>query len=382
MSIAKCFFGLCLSLVVVSMPSPSDAQAASARGMGSVFWEGWRLDSEERRVAIEDAKVAAIEGYLAETSPQLVRLFSRRREEMLREIDRYVLATTVLEETTDKKSKRYAVVIRAELNSALLQADLDGQAGTAAGNAGAPPLMALVFMARSQDSVKSFKDRVYDRSTQETSGRLSSRSDRTVNEGERIGPASIEVRDSSESRSASDASATVTRTTGGSTLRKSDVVEWKVTTTSEAVARMAGVLALGGYEIVEAEYIESESGGALDVERIRKDFSVGDDLSPATMRSTVADVRAAGIPLLAIGTMDVGVRDTDPSTGNVRVFVTVTGRVLDVSGRFPKTVSSVGPTQFAGLGPSETVARNNALSLAAEQTAKTMADEMNLRGVR
>ena len=60
----------------------------------------------------------------------------------------------------------------------------------------------------------------------------------------------------------------------------------------------------------------------------------------------------------------------------------MTGKVLDVSGRFPKTVSSVGPVQFAGLGNTETVARNNALTLAAEKAAQTMVDELNVRAVR
>jgi hypothetical protein len=83
-----------------------------------------------------------------------------------------------------------------------------------------------------------------------------------------------------------------------------------------------------------------------------------------------------------MGTLDVGLSDTDPATGNIRVYVTVTGKVLDLQGRFPRTVSSVGPIQFSGLGPNESVARSNALRLASESAAQQIADEMSLRSIR
>ena len=62
--------------------------------------------------------------------------------------------------------------------------------------------------------------------------------------------------------------------------------------------------------------------------------------------------------------------------------MTVTGKVLDVRGRFPRTVSSVGPMQYAGTGPSETVARTNALQLAAEKAAQQMINELNVKAVQ
>ena len=86
------------------------------------------------------------------------------------------------------------------------------------------------------------------------------------------------------------------------------------------------------------------------------------------------------MPYLALGTLDVGMKSKDPATGLVRVNVTVTGKVLDVSGRFPKTASSVGPVQIAGLGPNPTVARTNALSKAAETAARQLSDELNAKG--
>ena len=204
----------------------------------------------------------------------------------------------------------------------------------------------------------------------------------TTSEGERISGSRIETDGSRQESLAASGTRSETRTSGGSTTRKAEQVQWQVTNTNEINSAMIGVLGQAGYEVVEGEYVEGESGGQMSLARIRSDYSTGEDISPDALRGTVAGVRNAGIPLLAYGTLDVGVRDTDPVTGQPRVYVTVNGKVLDVAGRFPRNVSSVGPIQFAGIGPTETVARTNALALAAEQAAKMMADQLNARGVR
>jgi hypothetical protein len=230
--------------------------------------------------------------------------------------------------------------------------------------------LTFVFVARQQDTAQSFDDKVYQRADV---GRAYGEK---TNEGESLRGNSISTSGSREE------TVSVSTTTGGSVTRRSDSLTWKVANANEVNTAMTGIFSSAGYEVVEAEYVESESNGLLSVDRIRKDFGAGDDLASATLRDTANGVRAAGIPYLAYGTLDVGMRDRDPVSGNVRIFVTVTGKLLDVSGRFPRTVSSVGPVQYAGLGPDESVARTNALRDAAEKTAQQMANEMNVRAVR
>jgi hypothetical protein len=45
------------------------------------------------------------------------------------------------------------------------------------------------------------------------------------------------------------------------------------------------------------------------------------------------------------------------------VAVTVNAKLLDISQTIPDTLASVGPVQYAGVGPTEDEARNNASSL-------------------
>lgn len=370
-----------LGLALASLAPPALAQTASAKGMGRVDYEG-RLDPEERREAQRKATFAAIESHLAATSPTAMRAFAQRRQQFEGQVDRYVLGSAILDETEDKSAKTYAVVVRADINVALLQADIDAGSATASVAPGQRSLMALVFVARAQSSAQAFQDKVYQRVDATVDGDVSATYSESTSEGERISGNRVDTDGSRNEGLAVRGAVSETRTSGGSVTRKAEQVQWQVSNTNEINSAMIGVLGQAGYEVVEGEYVEGESGGQMSLARIRSDYSTGEDISPEALRGTVAGVRNAGIPLLAYGTLDVGVRDTDPVTGQPRVYVTVNGKVLDVAGRFPRNVSSVGPIQFSGIGPTETVARTNALAMAAEQAAQMMADQLNARGVR
>lgn len=372
---------LLLFATAAALSSTVHAQIVSARGQGGVIYEG-RLNAEDRQEALAKAKAVALEAHVAESSRGFLQAFSQRRAEFVANIDRYVIAANVLSEQDDRKSRTYSVVVRVDINQALLRADLE--AGSAVGQASSAErsLVAVIFMARRQASVQAFDDRVYQRADTREAVDLQTGTDERTSEGESIGSSSISTSGSVQSRQTAVLETSTATTTGGSTTRKADSVQWEVSGASEVNTAMTGILGDAGFEVVEAEYIEAESGGQLDLARIRADFSTGNDLSAEVLRSTVAGVRHAQIPLMAFGTLDVGMRDTDPVTGNIRVYVTVTGKVQDVSGRFPRTLASVGPVQFAGLGPDESVARTNALEQAAQQAARQVVDALNARNVR
>ncbi len=360
---------IALFLALIFMTSPGFAQTISARGMGTASFS-FRLTPEARAQALTKAKVNALEAYVAETGAAKLRLFEARRDELIGDVDRYILSAVQLSETEDKQAKTYTVTVRAEINATLLQTKLDAGSAVSGARTNERSLLTFLFMARSQDSVQSFQDKEY------------RRADVSTSHGEKTQEGDA-FRGNSVSTSGSiNRTASATVTTGGSTTARSDNITWKVANAAEVNTVMTGAFSAAGYEVVEAEYVESESRGLLSTARIRKDFSTGNDLSAATLRDTANGIRAADIPYLAVGTLDVGIRDRDPASGNVRVFVTVTGKVLDVRGRFPRTVSSVGPMQYAGTGPSETVARTNALQLAAEKAAQQMINELNVKAVQ
>jgi hypothetical protein len=239
-----------------------------------------------------------------------------------------------------------------------------------------------VFVARQQRSATSFDDRVTVR--EDNSDRESTTYDekRKTSETERVRRTGISTSDSIEESTDSTRDTSRVTTTGGKQVRQADEIEWTVTRASEINSVMTGTFANAGFEVVDAEYVEGESNGLLSVDAIRQDYSHGDDLAPLTMRNMVNGVKAAGIPYIAIGTLDVGMRGTDDVTGNKVVSVTVSGQVLDLSGRFPRKVSSVGPVQFSGMGRDESIARVNALTKAAESAGQQLMNELNAKGVK
>ncbi|HZH43878.1 MAG TPA: hypothetical protein VEY50_07350 [Lysobacter sp.] len=371
----------CGALLGFSMAFSVHAQIVSSKGMATIVYEG-KLKPADRQAAMQKANLSALEAYVAQTWLAKVRVFAARRDDFVSKLDRLVLGSTILSESENKQAKTYSVVVRSEINAALLQVELDsGSATVATPNSSRSPV-AMLFLARMQGSVQSFQAREYRRTDMQAMARMSGASTERTHEGESIGDSHIGTSGSiSRSQSGKENYSAIVET-GGSTTQKADKISWNVTTSSEINTAMTGVFSGSGYEVVEAEYLESMSGGKLSIDRIRGDFSRGNDLSPDVLRSTVDGIRQAGVPYLAVGTLDVGIRDQDPVSGLVRVTVTVTGKVLDVTGRFPRTISSVGPIQYAGVGNTETVARTNALTQASEKAARVMVDELNARAVR
>jgi hypothetical protein len=105
-------------------------------------------------------------------------------------------------------------------------------------------------------------------------------------------------------------------------------------------------------------------------------------MKSTTLQSVVSGMRTANIPYVAIGTLDVGMADQDPSTGLARVGVTVNAKIYDVTQTIPDTIASVGPVQFAGMGPTEAEALANALKLAANNAARELISQVTNIGVR
>ena len=359
-----------LAVSVAALVVPARAQTVSEKGMANVAYTGWSLGAPERQDALKKAEANALERYIADSNAAKSRIFEAQRDRITAHIDDYILGTTVLTESQDKQAKTYSVVIRADINSTRLMNDLGtGSASASDVAASGHGTMTFLFLARNQSSVQSFDDKVYKRTDVDSS------MSRSTNEGESVQAHDVGTSDSMQQHT-SDAT-----TTGGSVTRKADKVDWSVTNADEVDTAMTGVFSDAGYDVVEADQVEGASGGLVNIANIRDAYSHGNDLPSTVMYNTTQGVQRAGIGYFALGTLDVGMPDRDPVSGNMRVFVTVTGKVFNVQGRFARTLASIGPVQYAGLGPDASVARTNALKEAASQAAHQMVDELSNKGI-
>ena len=191
----------------------------------------------------------------------------------------------------------------------------------------------------------------------------------------------VRVRKNTSPGSLGFVSGTQVEQTGGSTLRKADAVTYEVTSSQDIDSAMGEVLTNAGIEYAAYDDVMINGGGP-DPAVIKPEFVHKDDLSAQTRAKIINASRKCDVRYLATGTIDIGVNDVDPVSGNRRVYVSVRANLWDISTTLPRKVGSVGPVQFSGLGPDQSVASRNALIVAAKETALSLVDQLNAKGVR
>jgi len=170
------------------------------------------------------------------------------------------------------------------------------------------------------------------------------------------------------------------RQTGGSTVTKSDKVNWTVYRANGVSSAVRETLSSYGFRVTKPAQIIKRTH-LFDPEAFREDFATSNGLSDDTEADATEGLSEAGVPLFVIGTLDVGQKGKDPVTGLVRVNATVTAEVQYLDDGWWETVASVRPTQYAGLGPNESAAETNALIKAAEAASNEIVQQLNAAGI-
>ena len=174
----------------------------------------------------------------------------------------------------------------------------------------------------------------------------------------------------------------VTTETGGTQTRRAAESTYRLFPSANLNQVFTQTFSRAGFRVNEASLVEPYTGGKFKVAQVEDDYKAGNDLKAATMQSIALGMRNAQVPYVALGTLDLGLADKDPATGMARVAVTVNARVLDVTQPIPDTIASVGPVQYAGVGPTEDEARTNALKLAANNAARELTSQLTNLGVK
>ena len=279
----------------------------------------------------------------------------------------------MISEHHEQSRKAFEVVVRADINETKLDLDL-AKFSPALQSPGGEVDVVVVFLARAPSEIKKFDERRYQRADVSVSGSQDVDFRSTGRETEDIRSNSIGTSDSYSANASENRQGSITVETGGSTVVKASEISWAVSNVRDIDQTITGVLTDRGMEVVPSEYIDN-----LDLVSVRNDFGSNDDLAPETLRALVSAVKANGISMLLLGTLDTELTDQDPISGLPRSHVMVNGRILDVTGKFPRVISSIGPIQFSAIGSTETVAKTNAMKSAASEAATRLVDDYALR---
>lgn len=304
---------------VTSAPAQVTATSTEFVASGQVSYQR-RLSSEEKKLAYDNAKQAVISGWINAHQPSYQNSYDTNKGTINANIDAYLEDIVVVDEVDNKDLDIYTIYIRAKINRAKLDSII-----------GAKPVMdgtqiTIVFVAR------------------EYAGKSEDGRTNMTDVAEKI--------------------------------------EWRVSRSNEVNVAMSNVFTNANYEFIDAELIEYETNYKLEVAKFERDYQTGNDVSARTRSNAVIGLKGLDPPIdfLAIGTLDVTESRNSNVTGNVEVFVSVTGKVMQVSRR-GATVASVGPVQYSGEGPNYTVAKNNALILAANEAAKVLVAQLSSKNI-
>jgi hypothetical protein len=340
------------------------------------------LTPDVKAKAVQNAQLKAVETYYAEAGESEAANFDTMRAKILENPDRYFLDTTVLSEDDNVAGKSYTVAVRVSLNVANLRNDI--KAGSAVGKAGRTERSALAFLfvSREVDSVSTYDPRISKRV--DTTDRVDATLGSTDKgrQGEKIRGGSVSTDDARSQTASASLNRSSTIEVGGKTTRRSSEATYRLFPSANLNQVFTQTFSRAGFRVNEASLVEPYTGGKFKVSQVEDDYKVGNDLKAATMQSIAAGMKNAQIPFIALGTLDVGLADKDPSTGMSRVAVTVNARVLDLSQAIPDTIASVGPVQYAGVGPTEDEARTAALKLAANNAARELTAQLTNLGVK
>jgi len=362
------FFAKAVLLVIFCffISSVCGAATVKTQGVGEVNYSGWGGPSAKvKREARKKAKLNALKKYIGTFDTSKREVYENTIEsEIISNLDRYVINCRVIDDYTNKDSKVYRVVVEAEIESTSIEVKIQKNSVVQQVSSENRSYMTYIFIPRKVISVKSYDKKVVKQ--------LRNR------EGE------SEKDEQSFSHTGNGASSSSTYEKkikleyGGSSEQKSDHDKFEVGDPQDLQSAIEKVFSRARYEIVDPE----EEGLELNVQNFKDDFATGKGITGKTKRVAVKRCRNAEIYLLGYGTMDIGSKGTDPSTGLVRVYVTVTGKVLNLHGRFSKTIASVGPVQYAGLGPNQSVASRNALKLACEKAAESLVSQLRAKNIK
>jgi len=354
---------LLISLAVIFL----QLEASESKGMAQYQQERYRksLKAEERQQLINAAKINALDNYVGAFGTSKLKEYEKIRSIVESDLDKFVANVLILSESSDKSTKSHEIVIRATIRENLINNEFSKVSSVANISEDERSYLTFIFLSRKATSVKQYDDKV--------SKRVDTTNIEETTQSEIVTDTEIGV--SAETyKSASS-------TTGGSTEIKADKISYDVSSSDDINTTVLQVFGDAGYEVVEAEMVADETGGLMNLDDFINDFSQGEDISAATRKNAAVGCRDLEIKYFAIGKLDIGQNIKDSVTGLTRVYVNVNAKVYDVSKRFPKTVASVGPVQYSGMGPTQDVAQRNALQQAGQKASNELVSQMRSKNL-
>jgi len=355
--VSICLYMVILLLGAIASPQSTFAktyiQGTASTDLSESCENNRPKNNSDYEAVLANAKKNAIRTWLTTKSTAFTKLFLSVEHQLEENFDALLTNSYVKSKC---QAKTFTVAFRAEINEPAIVPMMTAKIPSL-GNS--RPRMTAVFMSRRQGRVTTFDPKV---------AKISESSQLSRNQ---LSFEAIEGSLVDESYNLKRSS----KTSGGSTERKRDEIDWEVFRADGLDAAVNETFASFGYRTIDASQVAAKFPG-FDIAAMRNEFGAGDDLTDET-KSAAFEAIAGQIPILVIATVDVMIADTDIVTGLVRVYASVKAFVYRDGGDFFEMVASVSPTQEQGYGVTETQAETEALIKAAKQASLEIVYQLN-----
>jgi len=276
--------------------------------------------------------------------------------------DFFVVGTLLIADTrVDTKAKTLMLVAQVDSDSQAFDKLVD--------RGGFKGIVAWVFAARRQASVKEFDMVAFNRITteqkKEESAGASSSGGKAVAQQGILEQSSV--------------------STEGGTLRKEDSIEYRVEEHQRARIDKAMSETFKNRKIRTAlsSDLQSNSDGKLVIADVLQDFKNSSDISDTHKALVMNAALAAEVDFFATGTVTINAKSRDPVTGSTRIAVTVDAQVVGFrksskGDRYVGTevAASTGSKTVIAIGADQTEAENKAIEEASKVAANILSDQL------
>jgi hypothetical protein len=352
-------------------------QQVDVRGSASVPYKD-KVSPEIRNLAIEKARLKAVENYFAQGGEAETENFDRNLDLIEKNIEKFTSDPVVINDKDDPATKRFSIVVRVQLNVARLRNTIKGSSAVASTAGGEKSKIVFVFVGREVGSVQIFDDRVVKQSVASATQASKDATSKRGKESENITSNSVST--SAAKTTAAQSSQEISGRTevGGSTTRRADQVSRVVFETNDLNVSIKGAFSQAGFDVRDSDFVLSSQL----LTSINKEFATGNKVTPDSLKAVANALRQNSIPYFVIATLDVGRQDKDDATGMPRTTVSVSGEIYDLSDWPPKTVGAVPPFQVVGIGPDPDQAKKQALKKASADASRELISRMNVSAVK
>ncbi len=353
-------------IIIVFLSCVVNANAVEFRGVAVENFSGvYSKKKVNKTLEIAKAKACknAFKKYVQDMEESKRMIFVSIEDQIYSNINEYMVCETVVEENVDKKEKKVQVVMKANIDETRLDIEIKKNSKVFDTKSGDKSKLAMIFFSRTVGAQRQYDEKVtkVEKNTK----------DIDINEEE------------TETGISSTTTETNVSETGGSKLKKADISEYVVddNDTIKLEAGMKEIFTKARFEPIsgkrqlrrkwksfKSEIVESlENGGSIPEE-------VKWDIEDILMEKNVSYV--------VFAYFDVGVPEVDPATGNQVVNAALAiAEISRLGDGDPVSLGTISGIQMRGKGSNNDIAKNNAISLVSQETAKKLVSLINSKGI-